>query len=84
MENNMTPQEIADYKQKWMASGNNNPSRIHSDFDVQAKDWCRRHLERWQWSMQTWTNVYEHTFFFEDEEKAKEFRQNFSEWILTK
>lgn len=80
----MTPQEIADYKQRWMASGNNNPVGIHSDLDVKAKDWCSKNLERHQWSMKTWTDVYEHTFFFEDLLKAEEFRDKFNNWIIQK
>ena len=70
-----TPQEISDYKQHWMSRGNNYSVRLHSDLDIQGKDWCRRNLERWQWKMDTYTNVYEHTFYFEFEEDAEDFAQ---------
>jgi hypothetical protein len=76
----MTPQEVSDYKNGWMASGNNNPVRLHSDLAVQGKDWCRRHLDRWQWKMDSYTNVYEHTFFFENEEDADHFAQLWPEY----
>lgn len=77
----MTPQDIADYKQRWMSTGNNNPVRIHSDLADQAKTWCRRQLERHQWSMTSWTAVYEHTFFFEDIRAAQNFAMEFSQWV---
>jgi hypothetical protein len=77
----MTPQEIADYKQQWMSTGDNNPVRLHSDLDTQGKTWCRRNLERQQWSMTTWTDVYEHTFFFEDIRAAQNFEMEFVNWV---
>ncbi len=77
----MTPQEIAEYKQRWMRTGNNNPVRLHSDLDTQGKTWCRRNLERHQWSMTTWTNVYEHTFFFENADHAELFEQQWPEFV---
>ena len=77
----MTPQEIADYKQQWMSTGDNNPVRLHSDLDTQGKAWCRRQLERQQWSMTTWTDVYEHTFFFEDIRAAQNFEMEFVNWV---
>ena len=77
----MTPQEIADYKQQWMSTGDNNPVRHHSDHDTQGKTWCRRQLERQQWSMTTWTDVYEHTFFFEDIRAAQNFEMEFVNWV---
>lgn len=70
-----TPQEISDYKNSWMK--NNFPVRLHSDLDVKGKDWCRRNLERWQWKMNTYTDVYEHTFHFEHKEDADDFREAF-------
>jgi hypothetical protein len=77
----MTPQEIADYKQQWMSTGDNNPVRLHSDLDTQGKTWCRRNLERHQWKMNTWTDVYEHTFFFELEEHSLTFSQQWPEYV---
>ena len=77
----MTPQEIAEYKQRWMSTGNINPVRLHSDLDTQGKTWCRRNLERHQWSMTTWTDVYEHTFFFENKEHALQFEQQWPRFI---
>ena len=76
----MTPQEIAEYKQRWMSTGNNNPVRIHSDLADRAKTWCRKNLQRHEWSMTTWTDIYEHTFFFEHAESAEQFKQQWPEY----
>jgi len=67
-----TPQQISDYKIWWMEKGPR-PIRVQSDFDVEGKDWCRRNLERWQWSMSKFTDVFEHTFFFENDNFANDF-----------
>ena len=74
----MTPQEINDHKMRWRQDAF--PVRLHSDLDWQGKDWCRKHLERWQWSMTSWTDVYEHTFLFEHQFDAEAFRDNFGQY----
>lgn len=79
----MTPIEIAEYKQRWMRSGNNHPVRIHSDLRSQAKDWCKIQLFPAQWIHRQHTNVYEDTFFFEHHQDAKAFCKHFKEWICT-
>ena len=71
----MTPRESADYKQQWMSTENNNPVRLHSDLADAGKIWCRRSLER-----QAWTDVYEHTFYFENIIVAQNFAMEFSNW----
>ena len=70
----MTPIEIREHKLRWLPGFT---VRLHSDLDIQGKTWCRRVLERHQWSMTQWTDVYEHTFHFEKEEFAKEFKDEF-------
>jgi hypothetical protein len=74
-----TPQEISDYKNRWMQDIDHSV-RLHSDLDVKGKDWCRRNLPRWKWSMKKYTNVYEHTFFFEEEHAAAEFSKQWPEY----
>jgi hypothetical protein len=74
----MTPQEQHDYKLKWLPGY---PVRLHSDLDVQGKTWCKRNVERHQWSFTTYTNVYEHTFHFELEEHAKLFAEQWPRFI---
>ena len=52
----MTPQEIFEYKNTWKPKGFQ--VDVHSDLDVQCKHWCRGNLNRWEWSMDTYTDVY--------------------------
>jgi len=75
---NMTPIEIFEYKMKWKPESHR--VHIHSDLDVQAKDWCRKHIDRTEWSMDTYTDVYEHTFYFHSEHDARDFRMAFQRW----
>lgn len=74
----MTPQEIFEYKNSWKPGFEVD---IHSDLDVQCKHWCRTNLNRWEWSMETYTDVYSHTFCFEKEQAAAEFARKFEKWI---
>lgn len=74
----MTPQEISDYKMKWKP-GYSVP--VHSDLHTECKTWCRKNLPRERWSMDTYTDVYEHTFMFELESDAELFADEFKEWI---
>lgn len=76
----MTPQEISDYKVRWMSTGNNNPVRLHSDLDVAGKDWCRKTLERHEWSFMAWTYAHEHTFYFENVLVAQNFAMEFGKY----
>lgn len=74
----MTPQEIFDYKLKWRPG---HKVDVHSDLDIRCKDWCRRRLNRWEWSMDTYTDVYSHSFYFEHQEHADEFQSEFDSCI---
>jgi hypothetical protein len=76
----MTPQEIFEYKNKWLTTGGHSV-RIHSDLDVEGKNWCRKNLERHQWSFEKYTAVYEHTFRFEELKASQLFEQEFYDWI---
>lgn len=74
----MTPQEISEYKMRWKPG---HVVDVHSDLDVQCKDWCRKNLNRWEWSMDKYTYVYSHTFHFEEEQASKEFKRKFEKWV---
>jgi len=76
----MTPQEIFEYKNNWKSDSFQ--VDVHSDLHVQCKDWCRKNLNRWEWSMDTYTNVYAHTFHFEHGSVAIDFREKFKDWIV--
>lgn len=78
----MTPQEIFEYKNNWKPEAFT--VDIHSDLVVQCKDWCRKNLKRWQWSMDTYTDVYSHTFYFEHGSSALEFRHTFKNGLTKK
>ena len=66
----MTPIEIFEYKLRWKPGY---VVRLHSDVVDKGKTWCRRQLERHQWSMSQWTGPYEHTFHFEDKTAGQNF-----------
>jgi hypothetical protein len=67
----MTPIEICDYKAKWLK--NAYVVTVNEDLDIEGKTWCRKTVERYKWSFSKYTDIYEHTFYFEDEQTAKDF-----------
>jgi len=73
----MTPQEIFEYKNTWKPGFT---VRLHSDLVIDGKTWCRRQLQRHQWSMTEYTDVYEHTFHFEDSGEAFRFKIAMGQW----
>jgi len=75
----MTPQEIFEYKQRWMPGY---AVRIHSDLRNRAIDYCKINLRQHQWKHREYTDVYEHTFYFENELDAKTFETNFEERFI--
>lgn len=64
----MTPQEIFEYKMKWMPG---HEVRIHSDVYDEAVAWCKQWLQPWHWKVTKWTYPYEHTFHFVGPHMAK-------------
>ena len=58
-----TPLEIFEFKRSWLPG---HTVRLHSDVADKGKTWCRRQLERPNWSVTTWTDNYEHTFHFNE------------------
>ena len=54
----MTPQEIVDYKRKWLGTARLE-TKIHSDYTRATRSWLKDHV-------QEHTNVYETTVIFED------------------
>jgi hypothetical protein len=69
----MTPLEISEYKNRWMASGANWRVSVHSDLADRAKAWCKQHLDKQSWHIVQWTDVYAHTFYFEDQLQSQNF-----------
>jgi hypothetical protein len=72
----MTPQEIFEYKTKWMEISSN-PVEVHSDREFDAKQWCKKNLEQHQWHFSKYTDVYEDTFYFETVESKDIFEKEF-------
>jgi hypothetical protein len=66
-----TPLEIFEYKNKHCIFG----VTIEETTDTAAKEWCKENLERHQWSFVRYTDVYEHTIFFDDESRATDFEK---------
>lgn len=73
----MTPQEISDYKQRWMRLGKFYTVAIHSDNRWAAIQWCKVQLFKQQWVHRKFTDVYEDTFFFEYKQDADMFASKF-------
>lgn len=70
----MKPQEISDYKLSWRPGYR---VGIHTDHDVSAKLWCKRHVQKKAYHIIKWTDVYEHTYEFESEKVANAFAKDY-------
>ena len=73
----MTPSELFDYKRNWMSSGSGYAVTVNEDLDISGKSWCRSNLKARQWHLSRYTDVWEHTFYFETEEIGKLFASEF-------
>ena len=72
----MTPQDISDYKLKWKPGY---MVQVDMDSDVWGKDYCRKHLERHEWSFDKHTRPDDsHTFAFETYTYAQMFLQAYN------
>jgi hypothetical protein len=71
-----TPQEISDYKMAWRE--NSYDVQVDIDSDVWGKDWCRKNIERWEWSFDKFSRPDDsHTFKFQHEDIAKDFEEDY-------
>lgn len=70
----MTPQQIDDHKRQWMPGY---VVRLHSDLESLGKDWCKSNCRPEEWNFRQWTNIYEHTFQFENIMAAQNFEMKF-------
>ena len=73
----MTPQEIFDYKLKWMP-GYTVP--IHSDLRSEGVKWCKK-LDHHEWNHTKYTDVYEDSFYFESKNIGQQFEEEFYKWV---
>jgi hypothetical protein len=72
----ITPIEISDYKTRWLRAAH--VVTVDEDLDIEGKTWCRKNTERHKWSFSKYTDMYEHTFYFEDAHTAQAFEQWYS------
>jgi hypothetical protein len=73
----MTPLEIFEYKFSWLPGF---VVTLHSDLELEGKRWCRKNIEQHLWSFTSYSDIYEHTFYFQKAEHAQQFEQEFSRW----
>jgi len=73
----MTPQQVDDYKRQWMPG---NTVRLHSDLENEGKEWCKQNCSKEEWHFRKHTNVYEHTFQFENVMAATKFEMEFERY----
>lgn len=69
----MTPQEIYQYRVKWIAKGDYQEITIHSDRYESAVSWCRENLKDGCWKSIKWSSPYQSCFLFESYEDYKDF-----------
>lgn len=65
-----TPQEIDDHKRKWY------PGYVvgyHTDHKIAARDWVKDHVPQCSYKHKDYTDVYEHTYCFENYKDAYDF-----------
>lgn len=74
----MTPQEIFEYKQRWMPMAYNVP--LHSDLRSKGVNWCKQ-LEKHEWNHVKYTDVYEDSFYFESAHIGQQFEEEFLRWV---
>jgi len=76
---NPTPRDIFEHKRNWNPHGYK--VDVHSDLVLKCKSWCRENLKKWEWSMDTYTDLYSHSFYFENMNHAHSFRSRFEQWV---
>ena len=73
----MTPLEISEYKMRWKPGYR---VQVDIDSDVWGKDYCRKHLERHEWTFDKHTRPDDsHTFAFEQQAVAQQFFQAYNQ-----
>jgi hypothetical protein len=73
----MTPQEIFEYKMRWQPG---TACHLHSDLFFEGRDWCKENLPKKGWHLQTHTDIYWHTFYFEHAVHAEQLAAVYPEY----
>lgn len=71
----MTPQDQWTYKFGWIPKAYQ--VSFHSDLLHRALRWLRANVPTHQWHLHEWTNVYEHTVWFELYDDKQQFEAYF-------
>ena len=73
----MTPQETFEYKQRGKPGYS---VQVDIDSDWWGKTYCRKHLQRYEWTFAKYTRPDDsHTFAFEQKEFAEKFFQAYNQ-----
>ena len=75
----MSPQEITDYKRGWRL--NAYLVELHTDLRRDGIDYCKQYIEAHRWNHKRWGDVYYDTFYFQHEEDAKRFADEFERFV---
>ncbi len=70
----MTPIEIFEYKLRWHKTSSN-IVKVHDDLEFDAKMWCKANLKQHQWDFVKFTDVYEHSIYFETADMKDDFER---------
>jgi len=73
----MTPQEISDYRVKWIATEDFSDVSIYSDDFVSATQWCHEELKPGSWKAIKHSGQHECRVLFENEKDANIFSSFF-------
>lgn len=73
----LTPQQITSYKHRWLPGY---MVELHSDLESRGKEWCKRQCLKEEWQFKSWSDIYYHTFCFENIKAAQNFEMEFGEY----
>ena len=80
MTTDLTPQEVFDYKRKWKLTCCHSV-QVDMDSHIWGKEWCRKHLDRIDWSFDKYTRPDDsHTFMFKEEIAANTFLEEYRKY----
>lgn len=76
----MSPQQIFDYKRKWLISENIYMVVVHVDVADRCTDWCKENLDKTNWHFKKWFEPYHHMIMFETETHLANFQDDHTQY----
>lgn len=70
--------DIVEYNAQWKQ--NANAVEVDVTIDVDGKEWCRKRLDRYDWSFDTYSD--KNVFLFKDHDISEMFRTDFAQNVL--